>query len=182
MDEQLYAIHESESGGLRLQVELQPRANYALVLSGIPFVRAIVVHNETGRDLPSIRVAGTLEIAGYPEPVAWSREMPGVHAAGSVIRLDRLADFQEFLPVLASAAESAPGRLDLRATTPILPGIESRVVSDLEVSAFNEYLNRPGLHSSLAPYVQPNTRTSTGILRAASEHLLEETGDGALAG
>ncbi len=182
MDEQLYAIHEAEHGGLRLQVELQPRANYALVLSGIPFIRAIVVHNETGRDLPSLTVSGNLEIAGYPEPVPWSREMPGVHAAGSVSRLDRLADFQEFLPVLANAAESAPGRLDFRATSPMLPGVETRVIADLEVSAYNEYLNRPGLQSSLAAFVQPNTRTITGILRAASEHLLEETGDGALAG
>src|SRR5680860_82280 len=121
MEDQLYTVNDVVSGGIRLQIEFQPRANYSLALSGIPFIRALVVHNESGIELPSIQLKGRLAIAGHTNPVAWSREISGPHAPNSVTRIDRPVDFAEFLPILSEAVESSAARLEFRARPPALP-------------------------------------------------------------
>ncbi|MEJ7900800.1 MAG: hypothetical protein WKF63_03090, partial [Thermomicrobiales bacterium] len=182
MDEQLYDTLDVVSDGLRVQLEYQPRANYSLVLSGIPFIRAVVIHNESGVELPSIQVAARLAVPGSTQSVVWTRQIAGPHAPDSVSRLDRQADFIEFLPLLADAVESAPASLELRARSAAIPGVEPRLVATLQIGAYNEFHNWPGFHASLAAFVQPNTHSVTTILRTASDHLLEQTGDGALQG
>jgi len=182
-------------GGIRLQVEFQPRVNYSLGQSGIPFVRAIVVHNETGVELAGIDLTAVLSLgsgagtgtgAGAGDRAqTWRHTIPGPIVPNSVTRIDNPREFDVFGPLLAGAAESLPGTLDVTASAAVTPAAKittARVLAAIEVSAANEWLNFPGLHAAIAAFVQPNTRTITGILRAASDLLLKRTDSGALEG
>jgi len=171
---EIYQVLDTTAGGVRLQIEFQPRVNYSLVLSGIPFIRAVVVHNETGADLPAVELAAALGLTTGAE-VVWRRSIAGPLVAGGVTRIDDPRDFDLFSPLLAGASESAIATLDVTAN-------EARILATVEVSAFNEWLNFPGLHASIAAFVQPNTSAVTTILRAASDLLLKKTNSGSLEG
>ena len=171
---EIYQVLDTATGGLRLQIEFQPRVNYSLVLSGIPFIRAIVVHNESGADLPGVELTATLALSTGGEGV-WRRSVAGPFVAGSVTRIDGAGDFDVFSPLFAGASESAAATLDVTAN-------DARILAAVEVSAFNEWLNYPGLHASIAAFVQPNTSDVTAILRAASDLLLKKTKSGSLEG
>jgi len=171
---EIYQVLDTATGGLRLQIEFQPRVNYSLVLSGIPFIRAIVVHNESGADLPGVELTATLALSTGGEEV-WRRSVAGPFVAGSVTRIDGAGDFDVFSPLFAGASESAAATLDVTAN-------DARILAAVEVSAFNEWLNYPGLHASIAAFVQPNTSDVTAILRAASDLLLKKTKSGSLEG
>lgn len=43
-------------------MQFQPRVNYLLVSSGIPFIKAIVVHNETGHELGDTTLTAELQM------------------------------------------------------------------------------------------------------------------------
>jgi hypothetical protein len=171
---EIYQVLDTTAGGVRLQIEFQPRVNYSLVLSGIPFIRAVVVHNETGADLPAVELAAALGLTTGAE-VVWRRSIAGPLVAGGVTRIDDPRDFDLFSPLLAGASESAIATLDVTAN-------DARILATVEVSAFNEWLNFPGLHASIAAFVQPNTSAVTTILRAASDLLLKKTNSGSLEG
>ena len=171
---EIYQVLDTATGGVRLQIEFQPRVNYSLVLSGIPFIRAIVVHNESGGDLPGIELTAALGLTSGGEEV-WRRSIAGPLVAGGVTRIDDPRDFDAFSPLLAGASESAVATLDVTAN-------EARILATVEVSAFNEWLNFSGLHASIAAFVQPNTSAVTGILRVASDLLLKKTKSGSLEG
>jgi hypothetical protein len=171
---EVYQVLDTTAGGVRLQIEFQPRVNYSLVLSGIPFIRAVVVHNETGADLPGVELAAALGLTTGAE-VVWRRSIAGPLVAGGVTRIDDPRDFDLFSPLLAGASESAIATLDVTAN-------DARILATVEVSAFNEWLNFPGLHASIAAFVQPNTSAVTTILRAASDLLLKKTNSGSLEG
>ena len=182
---EIYTFLDNSSGGIRLQVEFQPRVNYSLGQSGIPFVRAIVVHNETGRELAAVELEAVLTLGAGDRAQTWRHTIPGPIVPNSVTRIDDPREFDVFGPLLAGAAESLPGTLDVTASaaTGTAAGTEpARVLAAIEVSAANEWLNFPGLHAALAAFVQPNTRTVTGILRASSDLLLKKTDSGALEG
>jgi len=176
-DLNLYTVLDNVTGGIRLQIELQPRVNYSLGQSGIPFVRAIVVHNETGGELAGVEFAAVLSMGEREQ--SWRHSIPGPIVANSVTRIDDPREFDVFGPLLAGAAESQPATLDVAATT---TGGMARILAAVEVSAANEWLNYPGLHAAIAAFVQPNTRTVTSILRAASDLLLKKTGSGSIEG
>jgi hypothetical protein len=169
-----YTVLDGTGGGVRVQVEFQPRANLSLGASGIPFIRAIVVHNESALDLAGLEVSAALSVSGAAEQV-WRRHIPGPIVAGSATRIDDPRGFEVFAPLLAGASESVPGTLDVTAG-------EARVLASVEISAHNEWLNFPGLHAAIGAFVQPNTAAVTGILRAASDLLLKRTGTGSLDG
>ena len=173
MNSDIYEVLDRASGGIRLQVEFQPRVNYSLISSGIPFIRAIVVHNETGAELGDLELTATLAMG---TSATWRHVLQGPMAADSVVRIDEPSNFAVFSPLLAQVAEASPAVLELRVTN----GPE--IVAALEVSAVNEFLNFPGKWGALAAFVQPNAPAVTPILRAASDLLLRKTRDGSLAG
>jgi len=175
----VYTVLDGSAHGVRLQVEFQPRANLSLGASGIPFIRAIVVHNESEVDLPGIALSAALAVSGGGEQV-WRQSIPGPIAAGSATRIDDPRGFEVFAPLLAGAAEAVLATLDVRADHEGSAG--ARVLASVEISAANEWLNFPGLHAAIAAFVQPNTRAVTGILRAASALLLKRTSSGSLEG
>jgi hypothetical protein len=178
MQADIYEVLDSVTGGLRLQVELQPRVNFSLASSGIPFIRALVVHNETGAALSGVELTAKLTMVGA-DSALWMRTIEGPLEANSVTRIDDGRAFGEFAPLLSSATEATPATLELTATAGTA---ETRISAAIEVSAYNEFLNFPGFHAALAAFVQPNTRQVTRILRAASDLLLKRTGSGALQG
>jgi len=178
-DADIYTVHDGSADGVRVQVELQPRANLSLGASGIPFIRSIVVHNESGADLPGLELSAALAVSGGGEQV-WRRSIPGPIVSGSATRIDDPRAFDVFAPLLAGAAEAVLATLDLRAEREGSAGV--RVLAPVEISAANEWLNVPGLHAALGAFVQPNTRAVTGILRAASALLLKRTSSGSLEG
>ena len=181
MDHTIYEVLDTEAGGLRLQVEFQPRVNSALIASRIPFIRAVVVHNETGRRLDGVWLTAELAIVGG-DATGWNRQIPGPIEPNSVTRLDDPNDFAAFTPMLTGVREAVAATLDLRARLEAETADEARVLAAIELSAFNEFLNIPGLHAALAAFVQPNTRAITKVLRAASDLLLKRTNSGSLEG
>jgi hypothetical protein len=178
MTTSIYEVLDTAVDGLRLQIEFQPRANFSLASSGIPFIRAVVVHNETGGELATIALKATLSLVGGGSQ-SWTTELAGPISANAVTRLDDENQFAVFLPLLAHTNEATPGTLELRATAGTAV---ASLVAAVEISAANEWLNSPGLHAALAAFVQPNTRTVTGILRTASDLLLKRTSSGSLDG
>lgn len=180
MDNEIYEVLDSVVAGVRLQIEFQPRVNYSLIVSGIPFIRAVVVHNETGTELSGVRLTATLALAGGEEQT-WNHSIPGPITANSVTRLDDPRTFDAFAPLLSGAHESTAATLDVQATAADTAAAV-RLLAAIEVSAFNEWLNFPGLHAALAAFVQPNTRSITAILRSASDLLLSKTQSGSLEG
>ena len=179
---EIYEVLEQQSGGLRLQIEYQPKVNSSLLASHVPFIRALVVHNETGRDLGGIRLKAELTVIGE-STAEWTHRLPGPVSAGSVTRLDDPAQFAVFAPLLSSAREAMPASLGVALA--VDDGAESvgpRMLAAIEVSAHNEWLNRPGLHASIATFVQPNAEAVTEILRSASDLLLKKTDSGSLDG
>jgi hypothetical protein len=178
MTTNIYEVLDTAVDGLRLQIEFQPRANFSLGSSGIPFIRAVVVHNETGSELAGIALEATLSLVGGASQ-RWSTELAGPISANAVTRLDDSAQFDVFLPLLAHTNEATPGTLDVSATA---GSATAHILAAVEISAANEWLNSPGLHAAIAAFVQPNTRTVTSILRTASDLLLKRTSNGSLDG
>ena len=164
---QIYEVLDSAADGVRLQIEFQPRVNASLIASGIPFVRAIVVHNESGVEMGAVTVTVSLDGA------TWTHTIDGPLAVNSATRID---DVNGFGGVVNRATEATPATLEVVAT----PG--PRIQAAIEVSAHNEWLNFPGMHAALAAFVQPNTRAVTRVLRVASDLLLKRTNSGSLDG
>jgi hypothetical protein len=182
MQNDIYEVLDIVTEGLRLQAEFQPRANYSLTTSGIPFLRAIAVHNETGATLESLDVTATLTL--FDRTAVFRTSIPGPLTPNSVTRIDDVQAFAVFAPLLARTSESTPGTLDVVADAPTGTGstLQTRILAPVEISAANEWLNFPGLHAALASFVQPNTHTITAIIRSASELMLKRTGSGSLDG
>ena len=164
---QIYEVLDSAADGVRLQIEFQPRVNASLIASGIPFVRAIVVHNESGFEMGAVIVTATLDAA------TWTHTIDGPLAVNSATRIDGVDGFAN---VVNKASEATPATLVVKAT----PG--PRIHAAIEVSAHNEWLNFPGMHAALAAFVQPNSRAVTRVLRVASDLLIERTNSGSLDG
>jgi hypothetical protein len=164
---QIYEVLDSVADGVRLQIEFQPRVNSSLIASGVPFVRAIVVHNESGHELGAVTVSVTLDAT------TWTHMIDGPLAVDSATRIDNLSSFAG---LVNRASEATAATLTAMAA----PG--PSITAAIEVSAHNEWLNLPGMHAALTAFVQPNTRAVTRVLRAASDLLLKRTDSGSLDG
>jgi hypothetical protein len=180
----IYEVLESQAGGVRLQIELQRRFTASLAASGIPFIRAIVIHNETGHELSGVQLSAELAVAGRAI-THWEHPVPGPLAANGAVRLDDPRMFDVLLPALTSAVEATPATLGVDAV--LLggsgqSGTGPSILAAVDIRATNEFLNYPGLHAALAAFVQPNATPVTTILRAASELLLRTTKDSAIDG
>ncbi|MFE6734887.1 DUF4011 domain-containing protein [Microbacterium sp. NPDC057650] len=181
-DEQLqvYAIGDASADGVRVQVEYQQSPNLALAASGLPVVRSLAVHNETGRTIGDIRVEGSFAF-GQTVPAVFDAVVGGPHLPGAVahVPLGESAR-QATAAAFQQAAEASAGAVSLR----VAVQDAGSVALDLPVHvlAGNEFLNWPDLHAAVAAFVRPNTRSLTPVLRAASDLLQRRTGSGALEG
>ncbi|MDR3087391.1 MAG: DUF4011 domain-containing protein, partial [Azoarcus sp.] len=183
----VYEILDRAVSGIRLQVEFQRRVNAALVASRLPFIRAVVVHNETGGALPGVELTVELTVRNDSARKLEYRHGQAV-IAGELVRFGGDGYFSEFIPLIDGCRELTIATLTLTAR-PVRAeekGAEEGpwplLSTAVEISAVNEFLNLPGLRHSLAAFVQPNSRAVTRILRGASDFLLRKTGSGSLEG
>ncbi|GAA3586260.1 DUF3320 domain-containing protein [Klugiella xanthotipulae] len=178
-DPSIYEVLDAASPGLQMQVEFQPRANYALAVGGLPCVRAVVVHNETAHEWGSLTITGKLA-TGPVEDSVFTIVVPGPHAPGQTVRVADERITSAFLPLLAASAEVSSAKLSVSVSIPESP--TGPLSASVTLSAANEFLNWPALHAALATFVQPDAREVTSILQEASDTLLTHTGDGLLGG
>jgi len=179
------------ASGIRLQVEFQRRVNASLLASRLPFIRAITVHNETGRDLPGIELSAGLAVESDAPHWFACREEKGV-PSGSAIRINEGGRFPEFDALIGERHESALATLTVTAHLPRAEGQDEEkqgednkevsLAATVEIGAPGEFLKLPGAWQSVAVFVQPQSRAVTEILRVASELMLQKTGRGELDG
>ncbi|MDR1662252.1 MAG: hypothetical protein LBR95_07510, partial [Azoarcus sp.] len=181
----VYEVVDCAASGIRLQVEFQRRVNAALIACSLPFVRAVAIHNETGRDLAGIELTLDLAVEDGAARRLVHREESSIDA-GETVRFAGHECFAEFDPlfdacrdaaraVLTAGARPACGDGDGEETWPSLS-------VTVEIGAADEFPDIPGLHHAIAAFVQPNSHAVTRLLQAASDFLLKKTGSGALEG
>ena len=99
MDQTPYRMVDNASGGLRRQIEFQSRVNLQMIASRVPFVCAIVVHNETGPAIDAIRPTADLAVVGG-DATRCRRQISGPIAPHSFTRLDNSPDFSAFTAIV----------------------------------------------------------------------------------
>lgn len=186
----VYEVLDHAASGIRLQVEFQRRINASLLASQLPFIRAITVHNETGRDLPGIELSAGLAVESDARRWLACREEKSLPSGGSV-HFNGIGRFSEFDSLIGGRNESALGTLSvtvhpLHAEEQEKQGDEEEnevsLATTVEIGASGEFLKRPGTWQSIAVFVQPQSKAVTKILQLASELLLQKTGKGDLDG
>ena len=186
----VYEVLDHAASGIRLQVEFQRRINASLVASRLPFIRAITVHNETGSDLPGIELSAGLAVESDAPRLFTYREEKGV-PSGSAVRFNgngRFPAFDAFDAMIGERHESALATLTVTAHLPQAEGQEKQdngevsLATTVEIGAPGEFLKLPGAWQSIAVFVQPRSRAVAGVLRMASELMLQKTGRGELDG
>ncbi|MDR2925146.1 MAG: DUF4011 domain-containing protein, partial [Azoarcus sp.] len=187
----VYEVLDHAASGIRLQVEFQRRINASLLASRLPFIRAITVHNETGRDLPGIELSAGLAVESDAQHWFACREEKSLPSGGS-IHFNGNGRFSEFDGLIDGRNESALGTLSV--TVHPLQAEEQEkqaggedksevsLATTVEIGASGEFLKLPGAWQSIAVFVQPQSKAVTKILRLASELMLQKTGRGDLDG
>ncbi|MEY8040028.1 DUF4011 domain-containing protein [Saccharopolyspora cebuensis] len=156
-----------------------PAMYYALVHNRVPVVNRLRIENLD--DETAVDVEVVLALAGPDGPLTepWTRSAVTIAAGGSV-GWDDFADFAPDAALLKGADESFP--VSYRVSVRIADGHEFELSAQSRVLAHNEWLSAPALYESIAAFVQPNTASVNGVLRAAGELLQRETGSSSLQG
>ncbi|MDR3213198.1 MAG: hypothetical protein LBT71_04675, partial [Azoarcus sp.] len=181
----IYEILDSAVSGIRLQVEFQRRANAALVACGLPFVRAIAVHNETGRDLKGLELTVDLSTEGGAAQRVVHREEKSL-TAGNVARFAGREYFAEFDSPITACRDAASAVLTIAVRPVQAEDGDGKKWPTLtvaaEIAAADEFRNVPGLRHSIAAFVRPDSRAVTKLLQGAADFLCKKTGSGELDG
>lgn len=183
---EVYQVADRTVDGVRVQVEYQPQPCLSLASAGMPVLRTLVVHNETGGVLERISVEGRFAFGQSAEAV-FSTTVEGPHQPSSAVDIPLATVIaQATVAAFQDSSEAASGSIQLRVAAERVPSgqtpVEVTIDQPVHVLAGNEFLNWPALHAALATFPRPNTRALTPILRAASDLLLKRTGSGALEG
>ncbi|MDR1854118.1 MAG: DUF4011 domain-containing protein [Azoarcus sp.] len=183
----VYEILEQSASGLRLRVEFRRRVNAALVAANVPFVRAVAVHNDTGRELAGVELTLGLSVGNGDFRMAVCRE-EGRLAAGGVVHFDGTANFAELAPLIAACPESAVAMLTVDACPLFAPGSDSgdgqwpTLSAAVEIGAADGFFNLDGLWQAVAAFVRPESPAVKNVLEAAAKTLARKTGSAALDG
>jgi hypothetical protein len=191
----VYEVLDHTSSGIRLQVEFQRRVNASLLASRLPFIRSISVHNETGNELPGVELSAGLAVESDATRLLACREGKGVPSGGTV-HFNGNGNFPEFDSLIEERNESVLATLTISAH--LLQALEKSggeekrdreessqevsLATTVEIGGCGEFLKLPGAWQSIAVFVQPRSRAVAEILHAASDLLIQRTGQGELDG
>ncbi|MCL1861436.1 MAG: DUF4011 domain-containing protein [Proteobacteria bacterium] len=187
----VYEVLDHTASGIRLQVEFQRRINASLLASRLPFIRAITVHNETGGELSGIELSAEVTVESDDAHWLACREEKSMPSGGTVcFNGGRFPEFDALIgerheSVLATLTVTAhPSRTEGQGADPRSEegGLEVSLATTVEIGDSGEFLKLPGAWQSIAVFVQPRSRAVEKILRAASELLMQKTGQGELDG
>ena len=172
------AVSASPEAALRLEVDILPRATYAMAHNRVPTIGSIRVRNVGST--PGGPLTITVTSAWAADEVAPLRgealvvECPlrgdWVEVSGSSFRLDDTA--------LVHLEEAAPATVVVTVTDDV--GRSASVVRDLTIMARNQWTRDVPIIT--AAFVQPNHPSVHVVLNAASEILKRDTGSSALQG
>ncbi|WP_210492100.1 DUF4011 domain-containing protein [Patulibacter sp. SYSU D01012] len=178
--EPLWARHHVVRDGLEVEVFTQPAVNLALVHNRVPLVQSVQVRN--AGEVPQVDVTVTVSLHGQGADLSepWTRTFDGELAPGREVSWSDLPTVHPAHEHLAGLNESHPATLRVVASRTW--GDDAELAIPIDVLAANEWFNAPIFFSSLAAFVQPNTRAVGTILDAAAELLRKETGDSSLGG
>jgi len=183
---EIYDVSVAHSQDLRIQIEHHKEPNYALTLSGFPLIRSVSIVNQGSEPAGDLTIDFHLATAANDRTSNLQLLVAGPHTPGSTVKLEgEVNQKNEFSAVLSDLQEATHGNITVTVTQEYSSGEmveEIAMEIPLEFRATNEFLNFPGLHGSLATFIQPNAHEITPILRAASDLLHSKTGDGALDG
>lgn len=178
--EPLWARHHVAVDGLEVEVFTQPAVNLALVHNRVPLVQAVTVRNAGEGPQLDVTVTVSLHGQGMDLTVPWTRTFEGELAPGQEFSWSDLGTVHPGHEHLAGLNESHPATLRVVASRTW--GDDAELAVPIDVLAHNEWFNAPIFYSSLAAFVQPNTRAVGAVLDAASDILRKETKDASLQG
>lgn len=178
--EPVWVSRSAAVDGLEVEVLTQPAVNLALVHNRVPLVQTVLVRN-TGEH-PQVDVTVTVSLHGQGAELAepWVRTFEGELAPGEEQSASDLGTVHPTYEHLAGLNESHPATLRVVASRTW--GDDAELAVPIDVLAANEWFNAPIFYSSLAAFVQPNTRAVGAVLDAASDILRKETKDSSLGG
>jgi hypothetical protein len=184
-----YEVLEDVASGIRLQVTFQRRVNAAVLACQLPLVRAISVHNETGRDLEGVELTVDLTLKGAAARRVVYREERTL-GAGSVVRFAGREHFAEFSAPINACRDATEAVLAIAARPARLEEDERdggggrwpSLSAAVEIGAADEFLDLPGLRHAIAAFVQPDSRAVAKLLKGAADFLRKKTGSGELEG
>ncbi|MSW52756.1 MAG: DUF4011 domain-containing protein, partial [Actinobacteria bacterium] len=178
--EPLWARKHAAVDGLEVEVLTQPAVKLALVHNRVPLVQSVLVRNVGEHPQVDVTVTVSLHGQGTELSEPWVRTFEGELAPGQEQTASDLGAVHPSHEHLAGLNESHPATLRVVASRTWGDDVELAVPMD--VLAANEWFNAPIFFSSLAAFVQPNTRAVTTVLDAASEILRKGTKDSSLQG
>ncbi|MEV4419504.1 DUF4011 domain-containing protein [Patulibacter sp. NPDC049589] len=178
--EPLWARHHVAVDGLEVEVLTQPAVNLALVHNRVPLVQSVLVRNVGEHPQVDVTVTVSLHGQGIELSDPWVRTIDGELTPGQELAWSDFGAVHPSHEHLAGLNESHPATLRVVASRTWGDDVELAIPVD--VLAANEWFNAPIFFSSLAAFVQPNTRAVNAVLDTAAEILRKETKDSSLGG
>jgi len=156
-------------------MDLDARITLAGQQNGVPVVGWLEIENTGAAPV------GDVEIRIETDPPVsdpWVRRLELLQAEAA--HLEQVVDLRLDPGLLSRQAEREAGRLKLEVRS--AGQVLARETRDIEVLAPNQWPGVASLPELLAAWVMPNDPALEPVLRAASDRLSEETGDGSLGG
>ncbi|WP_328811374.1 DUF3320 domain-containing protein [Rhodococcus sp. NBC_00294] len=174
------STYSVEEGGIFVELFARPAVNLALIHNGVPVITGVSVQNTSDKDAIDVHTSVQISGRGHPISPEYDEVFDGCLSPGSALTFD---DFEEIVPDvdhLQSLNESYPATIHVSVKHLWARPIQLKV--PIRVLAHNEWFNAPVYFSSLAAFVQPNTRAVASVLDTASRLLESQTGDSSIAG